>query len=118
MFSTRNPRTLPVFTVGDGVVPHCTQYIYSGAPVRITAAIPARQRIHPIVKDLLDRLEQHFIPIKWLPNNMRGVSIPIARTIYVVFLRSVVDYLSSALSVTVRDILAWVGRTGQGKKRE
>lgn len=97
IFSTRNPQTLPAFTMGGSVVPHCTQYIYLGAPVRITPAMPARQRIHPIVKDLLDRLEKRFIPIKWLANNMRGVSIPVARNIYIAFLRSVVDYLSPAL---------------------
>ncbi|XP_076035376.1 uncharacterized protein LOC143021653 [Oratosquilla oratoria] len=97
IFSTRNPRTLPVFTVGGNVVPHCTQYTYLGAPVRVTPTIPARQRIHPIVTDLLDRLERRFIPVKWLANNVKGVSIPVARTIYIMFLRSVIDYLSPAL---------------------
>ncbi|XP_045123073.1 uncharacterized protein LOC123511337 [Portunus trituberculatus] len=65
--------------------------------MRVTPAIPARQRVHPIIKDLLDRLEQRFIPVKWLANNIKGVSIPVAKTIYIVFLRSLVDYLSPAL---------------------
>ncbi|XP_050705772.1 uncharacterized protein LOC126991114, partial [Eriocheir sinensis] len=83
MFSTRNPQTLPVFTVGGSIVPHCIQYTYLGSPVRITQAMPAQQRIHPIVKELLDRLEQRFIPVKCLANNMKGVSIPVAKTIYI-----------------------------------
>lgn len=59
--------------------------------------MPARQRIHPIVQDLLDKLQRRFAPIKWLANNATGISIPIAKTIYTLFLRSVVDYLSPAL---------------------
>jgi len=84
IFSFRNLRALPEFTVGRNVIPHCTQYLYLGAPVRITPAIPARQRVHPIVKDLLDRLQQRFIPIKWLANNATGVSIPLARTLFII----------------------------------
>jgi len=56
IFSYRNPRTLPDFTMGGRAVPRCSQYLYLGALVRAIATIPARQRIHPIVKDLLDRL--------------------------------------------------------------
>ncbi len=97
IFSTRNPRTLPVFTMGGNVIPRCTQYTYLGAPVRVTPAIPIRQHIHPIVQDLLHRLERHFIPVKWLANNVRGVSIPVLKTIYIAFLRSVIDYLSPTL---------------------
>ena len=105
IYSTRNPRTLPVFTMGGTVVPHCTQYTYLGAPVRVTPAIPARQRIHPIVQDLLNRLERRFIPVKWLANNVRGVSIPVLKTIYILFLRSVIDYLSPALCQLSRTAL-------------
>lgn len=71
IFSTRNPRTIPDFIIGGRPIPRCTQYIYLGAPVRINPAIPARQRIHPIVQDLLERLNQHFKPIKWLPNRWK-----------------------------------------------
>lgn len=38
--------------------------------MRINSAMPARQRIHPIVQDLLERLNQRFTPIKWLANNI------------------------------------------------
>ena len=61
IFSSRNPRSL--LTVGDGGVPQCTQNIYVGAPLCTTPAIPARQRIHTIVKELLNTLEQRFIPV-------------------------------------------------------
>lgn len=105
IFSTRNPRTLPVFTMGGNVLPLCTQYTYLGAPVRVTPAIPARQRIHPIVQDLLNRLERRFTPVKWLANNVRGVSIPVLNTIYIMFLRSVIDYLSPALCQLSRTAL-------------
>jgi len=98
VFSPRGPRTLPVFTAGHSVIPPCTQYLYLGAPVRITPAIPARQRVHPIIQDLLHRLDQRFVPFKWLTNNAAGISIPLARTIYIAFIRSVIDYLSPALS--------------------
>ena len=105
IFSSRNLRALPAFTMGGNVIPHCTQYTYLGAPVRITPAIPARQRIHPIVKNLLDRLEPRFTPIKWLATNATGASIPVLRTLYILFLRSVVDYLSPALSQLPRKAL-------------
>ncbi len=105
IFSSRNLRALPAFTMGGTAIPHCTQYTYLGAPVRVTPAIPARQRIHPIVKNLLDRLQPRFAPIKWLATNTAGVSIPVARTLYILFLRSVVDYLSPALSQLPRKAL-------------
>ncbi|XP_076030944.1 uncharacterized protein LOC143019134 [Oratosquilla oratoria] len=97
IFTSRNARALPAFTMGGHDIPHCTQYTYLGAPVRITPATPARQRIHPLVKSLLDRLEPRFAPIKWLANNAVGISIPVAMTLYILLLRSIVDYLSPAL---------------------
>ncbi|XP_066980707.1 uncharacterized protein [Macrobrachium rosenbergii] len=105
IFSARNLRDLPVFIMGGNIIPHCTQYTYLGAPVRITPAIPARQRIHPMVKNLLDRLEPRFTPIKWLASRTTGISIPVARTLYILFLRSVVDYLSPALIQLPRQAL-------------
>ena len=105
IFSSRNLRALPAYTMGGTVIPHCTQYTYLGAPVRVTPAIPARQRIHPIVRDLLARLEPRFTPVKWLATNATGVSIPVARSLYILFLRSVVDYLSPALSQLPRTAL-------------
>ncbi|XP_076036221.1 uncharacterized protein LOC143022108 isoform X1 [Oratosquilla oratoria] len=98
ILSFRPARTLPEFTVGNTIVPLCSQYLYLGAPVRITPSIPARQRVHPIVQDLLTRLQRRLTPLRWLTNNIAGVSIPVARTIYITFIRSVVDYLSPALS--------------------
>ncbi len=105
VFSPRGPRTLPVFTVGQNIIPPCIQYLYLGSPVRITPAIPARQRIHPIVQDLLQRLEKRFLPFKWLTNRVAGISIPVAKTIYTAFIRSVIDYLSPALSQLSRTTL-------------
>ncbi|XP_076057288.1 uncharacterized protein LOC143034828 [Oratosquilla oratoria] len=91
-------RTLPEFTIGNTIVPLCSQYLYLGTPVCITPSIPARQRVHPIVQDLLTRLQRRLTPLRWLTNNIAGVSIPVARTIYITFIRSVVDYLSPALT--------------------
>ena len=83
----------------------CTQYLYLSAPVHITAHIPARQRQHPIINDLLFQLERCLFPLKWLTNYTAGVSILVARTIYVASIRSVVDYLSSALVQLFRTVL-------------
>ena len=97
IFSCRPPATLPAFTVGGNVIPLCTQYRYLGAPVKIPAVLPARRQTHPIVQDLLDRLHSRLRPLQWLTNNSSGISIPVARTVYITFIRSVVDYLSPAL---------------------
>ncbi|MPC71536.1 hypothetical protein E2C01_065814 [Portunus trituberculatus] len=91
--------------VGGTVVPHCAQYTYLGAPVRVTSSIPARQRVHPIIKDLLDRLEPRFTLIKWLATNATGVSTPVVRTLYIQFIRSVIDYLFPALAQLPRKVL-------------
>ncbi|XP_076039246.1 uncharacterized protein LOC143039200 [Oratosquilla oratoria] len=97
IFSSRTLQALPTFNMGGDVIPHCTQYTYLGVPARITPAIPTRQRIHPLVNDLLDRLQARFNPIKWLATNSTGASLPMVRTLYTTFLRSLVDYLSPAL---------------------
>ena len=83
--------------LGGSVIFLCSQYRYIGAPVRIPAAPPARRQPHPIVRDLLDRLQCRLRPLQWLTNNSTGISIPVARTSYVTFIRSVIDYLSPAL---------------------
>ena len=97
IFSCRPPATLPEFTLGDSVVPLCSQYCYLGAPVRISPVLPARRQPHPIVRDLLNRLQRRLRPLQWLTNNASGISIPVARTVYLTFIRSLVDYLSPAL---------------------
>ncbi|KAK3883903.1 hypothetical protein Pcinc_011805 [Petrolisthes cinctipes] len=65
-----------------GLIPHLTT---------------TRPQDHPIVQDLLGRLQRRLTPLQWLTNNSLGISIPEARTIYIAFIRSVVDYLSPAL---------------------
>ena len=105
IFSPRPARNLPQFTVGNSVIPLCTQYLYLGAPVRISPSLPARQRVHPIVQDLLARLHRRLTPLKWLTNSTAGVSIPVARTVYIAFIRSVIDYLSPALCQLSRTAL-------------
>lgn len=84
--------------MGGNVIPHYTQFTHLGAPVRVTPAISSRQRIHPIVKSLLDRLQPRFAPVKWLATNATGGSIPMLKTLYIRFLGSVVNYVSLALS--------------------
>ena len=105
IFSSHNLRAMPAFTIGGNIIPHCTHNTYLGAPVRITPAIPARQRIHPIVKNLLDCLQSRFASVKWLATNATGVSIPVVRTLYILFLPSAVGYLSPALSQLSRKAL-------------
>ncbi|KAG0718482.1 hypothetical protein GWK47_052363 [Chionoecetes opilio] len=56
---------LPVFSIGACIIPLCTQYVYLGAPVRIPRATPA-QRVHPVIRGLLDRLQKRFAPLKSL----------------------------------------------------
>lgn len=63
IFSFHNLRALPEFIMSRNVIPHCTQYLYLGASIRIIPGIPARQRVHPILKDL-DRLQHRFNPVK------------------------------------------------------
>ncbi|XP_068245269.1 uncharacterized protein [Palaemon carinicauda] len=105
IFSPKPARNLPEFTVGNDIVPLCTQYIYLGVPVRITPSIPARERVHPIVQDLLARLQRRLTPLKWLTNYSAGVYILVTRTIYIAFNRSVIDYLSPALFQLSRSTL-------------
>ncbi|MPC48412.1 hypothetical protein E2C01_042184 [Portunus trituberculatus] len=94
IFSCRPPATLPDFTVGGGtIIPLCLQYRYLGAPVRISAALPARCQSHPIVLDLLERLQRRLRPLQWVTNNSSNISIPVARSIYITFIRSVIDSL-------------------------
>ena len=83
--------------MGDTFISVYKQYVYPGAPVRILSSTPARQRVHPVVQDLLTRLQLRLTPLRWLLNNSTGISIPVARTIYTTYIRSVVDYLSPAL---------------------
>ena len=71
--------------------------LYLGTPVHIPRATPG-QRSHPVIQDLVNLLQKRLAPIRWLTNNAAGVSIPVVRTIYVTFIRSVIDYLSPALS--------------------
>ncbi|KAK3889118.1 hypothetical protein Pcinc_006860 [Petrolisthes cinctipes] len=97
IFTCRLPQARPVFTIGGTVIPMCSQYCYQGAPVNIWPIVPARPQDHPIVQDLLGRLQRRLTPLQWLSNNSSGISIPVARTIYIAFIRSVVDYVSPAL---------------------
>ena len=46
----------------------------------------------------------------WLTNNAAGVSIPLTRTIYIAFIRSVIDYLSPALSQLSQTTLQPLGK--------
>ena len=91
--------------MGPSIIPFCTQYIYLGSPVRVLPTTPARQRVYPIVQELLTRSYRRLEPLRWLTNDAAGVSIPVARNIYTAFIRSVVDYLSPALSQLSRTVL-------------
>ena len=53
--------------------------------------------VYPVIQDLLTRLQLRLAPFRWLLNNATGVSIPVAKTIYMAYFRSVDDYLSPAL---------------------
>ena len=87
-------QSLPLVSVSS---PLCRQYLYLGAPMHIPRSTPG-QRSHPVVQDLVNRLQKRLAPLRWLTNNAAGISIPVATAIYVTFIRSVVDYLSPALS--------------------
>ncbi|KAK3893650.1 hypothetical protein Pcinc_002563 [Petrolisthes cinctipes] len=105
IFTCCLPQARPVFTIGGTVIPMCSQYRYLDAPVNIWPIVPARPQDHPIVKDLLGRLQRRLMPLQWLTNNSSGISILVARTIYIAFIRSVVDYLSPALIQLLRATL-------------
>lgn len=83
---------------------HTTVYTlpYLDAPIRIIFRPPTtlmRQRVHPIVQDLLTRMQRRLTLFKWLTNNVAGVSMLVARsTCHIAFIRSVVDYLSPSPS--------------------
>lgn len=93
VFSTRNPRLLPKFSIGDSVIPLCRQYTYNGAPLYISRT-PRAQRTNPIVENLINRLDNR---LKWLTNNATGISIHVAKTVFIAFIRSIIDYLSLVL---------------------
>ncbi|KAK3893344.1 hypothetical protein Pcinc_002898 [Petrolisthes cinctipes] len=69
IFTCRLPQARPVFTIGGTVIPMCSQYRYLGAPVNIWPIVPARPQDHPIVQDLLGRLQRRLTPLQWLSNN-------------------------------------------------
>ncbi|KAG7172023.1 hypothetical protein Hamer_G000428, partial [Homarus americanus] len=77
IFSPRNSGTLPECTVGYTVILPCKQYIYLATPVR--------QRVHPIVLNLIDQLQQLLTPLPCLTNNAAGISILVTRTVYIVY---------------------------------
>ncbi|MPC59879.1 hypothetical protein E2C01_053908 [Portunus trituberculatus] len=87
IFSLQNMRLLPDFTIDESAIPPCRQYHYLGAPELIPRATQA-QRTHPIVQDLLDQLHKRLTPLKWLVNNATGILIPVARTVYIAYIRS------------------------------
>ncbi len=69
IFSCRPPATLPDYTVGGTVISLCTQYCYLGAPVKISPVFHAGRQAHPLIRDLLDRLQRRLQPLQWLTNN-------------------------------------------------
>ena len=75
----------------------CTQDVILDTLVRILSSTPARHRVHPVIQDLLTRLQLRLAPLRWLLDNATGVSISVAKTIYTTNIRSVVDYLSLEL---------------------
>ncbi|MPC54159.1 hypothetical protein E2C01_048067 [Portunus trituberculatus] len=68
-----------------------------GAPVKLSPVLPARRQVHPVISDLLARLQRRLKPLQWLTNYSSDISIPVARTIYISFIHSIVNYLSPAL---------------------
>ena len=59
--------------------------------MRIPTVTPVRREVHPVVQELLDRLNSRLTPLKWLTSNNSDISIHVARTIYVTFIRSVIS---------------------------
>ncbi len=78
IFSCRPHQTLPDFIIGKFVIPLCLQYRYLGVPVKISPVLAARRQVHPIVSDLLARLQRRLTPLQWISNHSSGISIPVA----------------------------------------
>ena len=81
---------------------HCWRHRFLTAPVKISTALPVRRQSHPIIHDLLAQLQGRLRPLHWLTNNSSGISIPVARTIYITFIRFVIHYLFPALIQLLR----------------
>ncbi|MPC33906.1 hypothetical protein E2C01_027274 [Portunus trituberculatus] len=89
-----------------------TQYRYFGACVKISSAQPPGRQTHPIVRDLLDRLQKELYPLQWLTNNLEFPSlrlslgltspIPSVRATGPTLIKSV----SSVLRSVILDVLA------------
>ncbi|XP_045133135.1 uncharacterized protein LOC123517195 [Portunus trituberculatus] len=71
--------------------------VKAAIPTTFTLGLQFTFLVLPLVQDLVTRLQKCLTPLQWLTHNATGISIPVARTIYVSFIRSVVDYLSPAL---------------------
>lgn len=52
---------------------------------------------HELVSDLLCILNKRFAPLQWPTNNATGISIHVARTVYITFIRSIIDFYSPLL---------------------
>lgn len=84
IFSSRNPRTVPDFTTGRE---NCSSML----AVSLLGHESFRQSQHDRGSASLSRTfwtnyRKRFTLIKWLANNAAGVSIPLAKTIFVMYM--------------------------------
>lgn len=75
------------FYIDNHIITECRQYMYLG--VNISGQASASNNL---VTDLVARLQRRLRPLKLLTGKKVGVSIPIARSFYLLFIRSVIDY--------------------------
>ena len=75
--------------INNGTIDECQQYRYLGIPTNTAADASTSQ---DFISNLRKRLEQRLRPLRLLTGKKVGVSIPIARNFYLLFIRSVIDY--------------------------
>lgn len=79
----------PSFRINNHVIPECRQYMYLGVS---TNTVAHASTMAGYVTDLVARLRQRLKPLQYLTGKKVGVAVPIARSFYLQFIRSVIDY--------------------------
>ena len=72
--------------IGNNEIAQCNHYRYLGIDIAFT------QRPKDYLQNFIDQLDKRLNPLKTLVSNKIGVNISIAREVYILFVRSLIDY--------------------------
>ena len=104
---SHNPNPI-AFHIDNTELNHCTSYPYLGIQTDVV------RNCKKYVKDLKDRLTDRLKPLKTLVGKTVGINVNIARTFYLLYIRSLIDYNAlhlASLSDSLLDTLETVQNT-------